>query len=183
QYEADDIIGTLAKRAANDNGWQVNIFTGDKDLLQLVDEKITVTLTKKGITDVDAYDMKRVEERYGFTPEKIVDMKGLMGDNSDNIPGVPGIGEKTALKLLGQFGTLEAVLDSIDDISGKKMKERLKENRKQAMMSKQLATIEKNVPVDLSLEDDMSYRNQIPEEAIVVFKELGFTSLLERLHV
>lgn len=179
QYEADDIIGTLAGWA-KENDWQVNIFTGDKDLLQLVDKNITVTLTKKGITDVDAYDVAHVEERYGFTPEKIVDMKGLMGDNSDNIPGVPGIGEKTALKLLHQFGTLEGVLDSIDDVSGKKMKERLTENREQAKMSKQLAVIEKNTPVDVSI-DDLNYSDQISEKAIDLFKELGFHSLLERI--
>lgn len=179
QYEADDIIGTLAKRA-QENNWKVNIFTGDKDLLQLVDKNITVTLTKKGITEVDAYDEARVQERYGFTPEKIVDMKGLMGDNSDNIPGVPGIGEKTALKLLGQFGTLEGVLDSIDEISGKKMKERLKENREQAKMSKQLAVIELNTPVDVPF-DDMNYSEQITDKAIDIFKELGFHSLLERI--
>lgn len=179
QYEADDIIGTLAGRA-KEKDWQVNIFTGDKDLLQLVDRNITVTLTKKGITDVDAYDEARVEERYGFTPEKITDMKGLMGDNSDNIPGVPGIGEKTALKLLHQFGTLEGVLDAIDDVSGKKMKERLEENQEQARMSKQLAVIEKNSPVDVPI-DDLNYRGEISEKAIDLFKELGFHSLLERM--
>lgn len=181
QYEADDIIGTLAGRAQK-KGWAVNIFTGDKDLLQLVDEQITVTLTKKGTTDVDAYDQDRVQERYGFTPEKITDMKGLMGDSSDNIPGVPGIGEKTALKLLSQFGTLEGVLADLDTVSGKKMKERLQENREQAKMSKQLAVIERQVPVDVSF-DDMNYINEFSEEAVHVFKELGFASLLERMNI
>jgi DNA polymerase-1 len=179
QYEADDIIGTLAKRA-QENGWQVKIFTGDKDLLQLVDEKVTVSLTKKGITEVEEYDIRAVQERYGFSPEKIIDMKGLMGDNSDNIPGVPGIGEKTALKLLHQFGSLEAILDSIDEISGKKMKERLDENREQAEMSKKLAVIERDAPVEVSM-DSLEYKDGLSEAAVNVFKELGFKSLLERL--
>lgn len=108
-YEADDIIGTLAKQAAAKKGWEVVIVTGDRDLLQLVDERVRVLLTKKGISDTDVYNQEKVQERYGFTSEKIVDMKGLMGDSSDNIPGVPGIGEKTAIKLLKQFGTLENV--------------------------------------------------------------------------
>src|SRR5699024_9813255 len=133
-YEADDIIGTLAKRAEQD-GWDVTIFSGDKDLLQLVSNKTTVTLTKKGISSVERYDEKLIDETYGITPIQIIDMKGLMGDSSDNIPGVPGIGEKTALKLLKEYETVEKVLDSIEQISGKKMKERLEENKEQALMS------------------------------------------------
>ncbi|HEU5139600.1 MAG TPA: DNA polymerase I [Bacillales bacterium] len=181
QYEADDIIGTLA-RQAQDKNWEVNVFTGDKDLLQLVDENVKVSLTKKGITEVEAYDIAAVAERYGFSPEKITDMKGLMGDSSDNIPGVPGIGEKTALKLLKQFGSLEKVLDSIDEISGKKMKERLEENREQAEMSKKLAVIEREAPVDIGF-DKLAYQDGIPVAAVNLFKELGFKSLLERIGV
>ncbi|HET7578868.1 MAG TPA: DNA polymerase I [Bacillales bacterium] len=181
QYEADDIIGTLAKQA-QEKGWEVKIFTGDKDLLQLVDENVTVSLTKKGITEVEAYDIPAVQDRYGFSPEKITDMKGLMGDNSDNIPGVPGIGEKTALKLLGQFGSLEKVLDSIEEVSGKKMKERLEENREQAEMSKKLAIIEREAPVDVKIKD-LGYEDGLSDKAISLFKELGFKSLLDRLGV
>ncbi|HET7656763.1 MAG TPA: DNA polymerase I [Bacillales bacterium] len=178
QYEADDIIGTLAK-LGHDKGWEVNIFTGDKDLLQLVDEKVTVTLTKKGITEVEAYDLDMVKERYGFTPEKITDMKGLMGDKSDNIPGVPGVGEKTALKLLHEFGSLETILDSIDEVSGTKLKEKLEEHREQALMSKQLAIIERDAPIEVSF-DEIKYGEGINEKAVSVFKELGFRSLLDR---
>lgn len=179
QYEADDIIGTLAKQAQEQN-WEVNIFTGDKDLLQLVDEKVTVSLTKKGITEVEAYDIDAVKERYGFSPEKITDMKGLMGDKSDNIPGVPGIGEKTALKLLHEHGSLEKVLDSIDQISGKKLKERLQENHEQAVMSKKLAVIEREAPIKVLLED-LQYEDGLSDKAVDVFKQLGFKSLLDRL--
>ncbi|HET7627823.1 MAG TPA: DNA polymerase I [Bacillales bacterium] len=181
QYEADDIIGTLAKQG-QENGWYVKIYTGDKDLLQLVDEHVHVSLTKKGITDVETYDLDRVKERYGFSPEKITDMKGLMGDNSDNIPGVPGVGEKTALKLLGQFGSLEKLLEAIGEVSGKKLKEKLEEHREQAKMSKKLAVIEKEAPIDVSL-DDLAYRDGISDKAARLFKELGFKSLLDRLGV
>ncbi|WP_096202718.1 DNA polymerase I [Bacillus sp. FJAT-45350] len=178
-YEADDIIGTLTKKAEEDGNWDVKVFSGDHDLLQLVSDKVTVALTKKGITNVDTYDEKAIADKYGITAEQIIDMKGLMGDKSDNIPGVPGIGEKTALKLLKDFGSVEEVLNSIDKVSGKKMKERLEENKEQATMSKKLATIFREVPVTLSIED-LSFGNYDNEKIITLFKELEFNSLLNR---
>lgn len=177
-YEADDIIGTLAKKAEHEN-WEVKVISGDKDLLQLVSEKVTVALTKKGISNVDTYDEEFVKEKYGLTPNQIIDMKGLMGDSSDNIPGVPGVGEKTAIKLLKEFGTIETVLDSIEKVSGKKLKEKLSENKEQALMSKQLATIYCEAPVSLSLED-LTYNQYHEEKVIALFKELEFHSLLDR---
>ncbi|WP_257346540.1 DNA polymerase I [Pseudalkalibacillus decolorationis] len=179
QYEADDIIGTLAKHA-NSDLWDVKVITGDKDLLQLVDKNVKVSLTRKGITDVDTYDLQHVEERYGLTPEQIIDMKGLMGDSSDNIPGVPGVGEKTAIKLLKEFGTVENVLESIDKVSGKKLKEKLEDNKEQAVMSKKLATIDVNSPIDVQL-DNCEYHNDVSDKVVMLFKELGFNSLLERI--
>ncbi|GAE30126.1 DNA polymerase I [Halalkalibacter hemicellulosilyticusJCM 9152] len=181
QYEADDIIGTLAKQAG-EKKWEVKVYSGDKDLLQLVDDNVTVVLTKKGITNVEAYDLGMIEEKYGIKPEQIIDMKGLMGDSSDNIPGVPGIGEKTALKLLKQYGTVENVLHSIDEISGKKMKERLEENREQALMSKELATIFLEVPIEEAL-DQYEFGKFDTNEVVHLLKELEFTSLLEKLDV
>ncbi|MCK0471351.1 DNA polymerase I [Halalkalibacter sp. APA_J-10(15)] len=181
QYEADDIIGTLAKQAA-EKKWEVKVYSGDKDLLQLVDDNVTVVLTKKGITNVEAYDLEMIEEKYGIKPKQIIDMKGLMGDSSDNIPGVPGIGEKTALKLLKQYGTVEKVLQSIDEISGKKMKERLEENREQALMSKELATIFLEVPIEEAL-DQYEFGKFETNEVVHLLKELEFTSLLEKLDV
>lgn len=178
-YEADDIIGTLASHAA-DGDWDVKVFTGDKDLLQLVTPDVEVVLTRKGITEVEAYTVEQVNERYGITPDQIIDMKGLMGDPSDNIPGVPGVGEKTAIKLIKQFGSIEKVLDSIDDISGAKLKERLTENKDQALMSKELATITKEAPVEISL-DETNYKGFENSLVFPLFKELGFNSLLERL--
>ncbi|WP_070120513.1 DNA polymerase I [Bacillus marinisedimentorum] len=178
-YEADDIIGTLSKQA-QEEGYEVKIISGDKDLLQLVSDNVTVALTRKGISEVDSYDPAFLNEKYGITAEQIIDMKALMGDASDNIPGVPGVGEKTALKLLKQYSTVEQVLDSIDDISGKKLKERLTENKDKALMSKELATIFREAPIEVSL-GDIAYSGFNREEAIRIFKELGFNSLLGRI--
>jgi DNA polymerase-1 len=177
-YEADDIIGTLAKEASNKD-FEVKVYSGDKDLLQLVSDKVTVVLTKKGITNVEAYDEALIAEKYGISPKQIIDMKGLMGDSSDNIPGVPGVGEKTALKLLKEFGSVEKVLDSIDQISGKKMKEKLEENREQALMSKELATIFVDVPFETQL-DDLSFGEYEKQNVVKLMKELEFTSLVSK---
>lgn len=179
QYEADDIIGTLALQAKK-QGFETKIVTGDKDLLQLVDEHITVALTRKGITEVDHYDIDQIHERYGIDPIKIIDLKGFMGDNSDNIPGVPGVGEKTALKLLTQFSSLEEVYEHIDEVSGKKLKEKLVDNKDQAFMSKTLATIEQDAPVDVEL-NNLKYEQAFSDDLIALFKELGFNSLLDRI--
>ncbi|WP_419466043.1 DNA polymerase I [Alteribacter salitolerans] len=177
-YEADDIIGTLSKQASKEN-WEVKVYTGDKDLLQLVDDNIHVAMMKKGITNMDTYDEKLVDEKYGITPIQIIDMKGLMGDSSDNIPGVPGVGEKTALKLLKAHKTVEGVYESLDEVSGKKLKEKLEANKEQALMSKELATIMCNAPVDVSFEDTkMGEHDQ--EKLVALFKELEFKSLLDK---
>ncbi|MCY8349529.1 DNA polymerase I [Bacillus haynesii] len=178
-YEADDIIGTLAKSAEKD-GFEVKIFSGDKDLTQLATEGTTVAITKKGITDVEYYTPEHVREKYGLTPEQIIDMKGLMGDSSDNIPGVPGVGEKTAIKLLKQFHTVEELLSSIDEVSGKKLKEKLEEFKEQALMSKELATITTEAPLEVTL-DSLGYEGFDREAVVQLFKDLGFNSLLERI--
>lgn len=179
QYEADDIIGTLAKKAESEQT-EVKIISGDKDLLQLVSDYVTVIHTKKGITDVDTYDIAKIKEKYNLTPQQIIDMKGLMGDSSDNIPGVPGVGEKTAIKLLNQFGSLEKTLESIQEISGKKLQEKLSDYKDQALMSKQLATINCDAPIDISIHDIVRKELNI-DDVIKLFKDLGFNSLLERV--
>ena len=144
-YEADDIIGTLATQAA-EQGAEAVVVTGDRDALQLIRPDLTVLLTKKGISDTRRYDTAAFEEEYGFAPIRLIDMKGLMGDSSDNIPGVPGVGPKTATKLLLAYGTIENVLDHAAEVSGKKLSTSLVEYRDQALLSKQLATIECAVP-------------------------------------
>ncbi|MGL5243927.1 MAG: 5'-3' exonuclease, partial [Sarcina sp.] len=133
-FEADDIIGTLAKYAES-KGIEVYIITGDKDALQLASDNIKVCITKKGVSDKEIYDYKRMVEDFGVTPTQFIDVKGLMGDKSDNIPGVPGIGEKTAFKLIQTYGSVEDVLTNIDNISGKKLKENLTEYTEQAIFS------------------------------------------------
>lgn len=178
-YEADDIIGTLAKQAEKQN-FSVKIISGDKDLTQLATEKTTVAITKKGITDVEAYTPASIKEKYGLTPEQIIDMKGLMGDSSDNIPGVPGIGEKTAIKLLKQFETVENLLASIEEVNGKKLKENLETYKEQALMSKKLATINCHAPIEVEI-SDLEYKGYHKEKVVAIFKELGFQSLLDRI--
>ena len=147
-YEADDIIGTLAEKSAGEN-CEALIVTGDKDALQLIAPQIKVMLTKRGIMDMQVFDEEAFKEKYaGLEPHKLIDIKALMGDSSDNIPGVPGIGEKTALKLLTQFGDLENLLANIENVSGKKLKEKLEQNQDLARLSYKLATICCDVAVD-----------------------------------
>lgn len=177
-YEADDIIGTLSKQAES-KGQQVVIVSGDKDLTQLATDNTTVYITRKGITDIEKYTPAHVEEKYGLTPLQIIDMKGLMGDASDNIPGVPGVGEKTAIKLLKEHGSVEKLYQALDTVSGVKLKEKLVANEEQAKMSKTLATIETNAPIEVSVED-LTYSGPNMEEVTEVWKELSFKTLLEK---
>ncbi|GKV54572.1 DNA polymerase I [Sporosarcina sp. NCCP-2222] len=178
-FEADDIIGTLSKQG-NEDGYDVVVISGDKDLTQLASEHTTVCITKKGIAEMERYTPAHVMEKYGISPDQIIDMKGLMGDPSDNIPGVPGVGEKTALKLLKEYGTVEKLYESLDEVSGKKLKENLTENEDKAFMSKKLATIEVNAPIEISL-GDLSYDGPDNEKVKTVYQELKFKTLLEKL--
>ncbi|EQB35734.1 MULTISPECIES: DNA polymerase I [Virgibacillus] len=178
-YEADDIIGTLSKRVRKDK-WDVTVISGDKDLLQLVSDKVTVNLTKKGISEVERYTPTFLKNKMEISQDQIIDLKALMGDNSDNIPGVPGVGEKTAVKLLKQFETLENVYEHIDKVSGKKLKEKLTNHKEDAFMSKQLVTIERDSPVTISTKD-ITYNGYEQKKVSEVFKQLGFQSLLSRL--
>lgn len=146
-YEADDIIGTIASKAAEIGNYDTMIVTGDRDAFQLIRPDVRVLFTKKGISEIVVFDEAAFREAYGFEPIRLIDLKGLMGDSSDNIPGVPGVGEKTAKKLLGDYGSLEGVYAHLEEISGKKLKERLAENKNQAELSKKLATIDCQAPV------------------------------------
>jgi DNA polymerase I len=151
-YEADDVIATLATQA-KEKGIDVTIVTGDRDTFQLIEPGIEVMATGRGITDTKIYDRDAVIERYGLPPELIPDFYGLKGDTSDNIPGVPGIGDKTAAQLLNEYGDLEGVLSNIDNISGAKRKENLTNHADDARVSKELATSIRDVPVDIDLEE------------------------------
>ncbi|MCA1009906.1 DNA polymerase I [Halobacillus halophilus] len=179
QYEADDIIGTIAHQAGQD-GYEVKVISGDKDLLQLVTDRVSVSLTKKGITNVDTYDPSFMEEKMGVRPDQIIDLKALMGDSSDNIPGVPGVGEKTAVKLLKQFDTIDQLYDNLDQVSGKKLKEKLENHKEDAYMSRKLVTIEREAPIEIELKD-LGYEGYQSTQVSHLFKDLGFQSLLSRV--
>ena len=147
--EADDLIGTLSRNAAD---YETTILTSDHDLLQLIDESTDVLLMKKGLTEMDRMDTGALQEQMGIVPSQIIDLKGLMGDNSDNIPGIPGVGEKTALKLLAQYGTVEGVLEHQDEIKGA-LGNKVREGADSARMSKILATIKRDVDIGITAED------------------------------
>jgi DNA polymerase-1 len=178
-YEADDVIASLVKQA-REEGIEVMVVTGDRDAYQLVDEGVRVMSTSRGITETKIYDRAAVEERYGVPPELITDLMGLRGDTSDNIPGVPGIGEKTATQLLQQFGSLDEVLASVDQISGAKRKQNLTEHADDARMSKQLATLQYDIETGVDLAAAMA--SEPDRGALREFmREFELRAVLERL--
>lgn len=179
EFEADDIAGTLAS-IGEENGLKTLLVTGDRDYLQLASDDTSVILTKKGITETEEYDRNRIISEYGIEPEQFIELKGLMGDKSDNIPGVPGIGEKTGLKLIKEYGNIDNIYEHINEISGKKLKENLVENKNLAFISKKLGEIIRNVPLESELED---LKVQEPQwlELRNIFEELEFKSLINRI--
>ncbi|MFW5884658.1 MAG: DNA polymerase I [Patescibacteria group bacterium] len=179
-YEADDLIGTLSGKVQKKDGIEIYILTGDLDTLQLVDDHIKVMTLRKGINDSVIYDKQKVEERFGLKPNQMVDYKALRGDPSDNIPGVKGVGEKTATELLLKYKTLEEVYSNIEKITSKSVKEKLKKGRESAFMSKDLAEIERNVPVDFDLEK-CTLQNYNAETLKRYMLKMEFSSLLKRI--
>ncbi|HEY5815169.1 MAG TPA: DNA polymerase I [Solirubrobacterales bacterium] len=178
-YEADDVIASLAKQA-HEQGIDVMVVTGDRDAYQLVGPGVRVMSTSRGITETKIYDEVAVEERYGVPPELITDLMGLRGDTSDNIPGVPGIGEKTATQLLQQFGSLDGVLESVEEVSGAKRKQNLVEHADDARMSKQLATLQYDIDTGVDLGAAMS--SEPDRGALREFmREFELRAVLERL--
>lgn len=174
-YEADDVIGTIAKEGEN-KGMEVVIISGDKDMFQLITEHITVLDTMKD----KRYGVNEVIDRFGVEPYRLVEIMGLAGDTSDNIPGIPGIGEKTAIELIKEFGTIENLLNNIDSIPGKRRKENLLEFGDQARLSKELATIDVNVPLTCNF-DDFTLSEPDKERLRKTFKELEFTKLMKEI--
>lgn len=186
-YEADDLIGTLTQKAKGQKDLQTIVATGDLDTLQLVDDKKVLVFTlRKGVADTVIYDEEAVIARYGLTPGQMNDYKGLKGDPSDNIPGVPGIGEKTASELIKQFVSLEKLYEALESKKTKekispKLIEKLLEFKNQAFLSKQLSTIVTNLDVDFSLAKADWRKNIEPAKITTIFKDLGFSSLIKRL--
>lgn len=180
-FEADDIIGTVA-RVAEEDGLEPLIITGDKDALQLATDLTKILITKKGISEFDIYDREKMIERYQLTPDQFIDLKGLMGDQSDNIPGIPGVGEKTGIKLLEQFGSMENLLANTDQIKNEKLRTKVEENVQLAAMSKKLATINKYVPIEFEIQ---KFKTEEPdyEKLIDIYSKLEFNSLLKKLHI
>jgi DNA polymerase-1 len=178
-FEADDIIGAISEKAENE-GLVPLIITGDRDELQLATDVTNVVITKKGITDFELYDRGAMIEKYGLTPDQFIDYKGLMGDQSDNIPGIPGVGEKTAQKLLIEFGSIENLIDSTDKIQNENLRKKIEDNTQLALMSKRLATINKNVPIPIDFEE---FRVIGPDynQLIDVYVKLEFNSFLKKM--
>jgi DNA polymerase-1 len=177
-YEADDIIGTLS-RLASENGYEVSIYSSDKDLLQLINDKVTVHLLKKGVTDIESMNPKTFYDKYELHHTQMIDLKALMGDPSDNIPGVPGVGEKTAIKLLKEYETLENLMSHKTEIKGK-LGERLIEHEQLAIMSKELATIDLYVPLDFTLEDTIK-KPVRTEDLIGFYNEMDLHHFIKRI--
>ncbi|GAB5057425.1 DNA polymerase I [Companilactobacillus alimentarius] len=180
-YEADDIIGTMSRKAEKD-GMDVTIITGDRDLTQLTTDKVTVRVNVKGVTETESYTPKHVKEKLGITPQQIIDMKGLMGDNSDHYPGVEKVGEKTAIKLINQYGSMEDIYEHVDEMKKSKLKEHLIDDKDQAFLSKKLATINCDSPVELNL-SDLEYRGDNQEMLIQFYQKMNFQSFLERMDI
>lgn len=180
-FEADDIIGTIARRA-EEEGIGVYIITGDKDELQLATDTTKVILTRKGVSEFELYDREAMIEKYGFTPQQFIDFKGLMGDQSDNIPGIPGVGEKTATKLILEFGSVENLLANTDDIKPKGVKAKVEENAQLAVMSKRLATINTNVPFEIDF-DEYLIGEPDYDALIELYTKLEFNKFLKKLNV
>ncbi|QFX92547.1 DNA polymerase I [Fructilactobacillus fructivorans] len=178
-YEADDIIGTLAKEASK-RGYYVTIITGDRDLTQLCSDKVTVAISKKGVSEIEKYTPAFVKETMGITPEQIIDVKGLQGDNSDNYPGVEKVGPKTAVKLIQQFGSIENLYEHIDEVSGKKLKEHLIRDKDQALLAKKLATIDRDAPLTISL-SDLKYDGADNDKLVDFYKKMNMKSFLREM--
>lgn len=178
-FEADDIVGTYAKMA-KEAGDRAVLITGDRDYLQLVDDDILVYLTKKGVSDTVEYTVDKIKEEYGITPKQLIDVKGLMGDKSDNIPGVDGIGEKRALDFIRRYGSIENLYDNLDEISGKKTKENLENNEAIAYMSKKIGTIVTHAPVEFDY-DELALGEVDTDGLREKFSKLNFNKFLEEL--
>lgn len=181
-YEADDIIGTFAEMAEKEGDTETLIYTGDRDSLQLITDTTRVMMTRKGVTEIEVFDKTNLNEVYGLEPLQIIDLKGLMGDSSDNIPGIAGVGEKTALKLLSQFRTVEGVYEHLDDLPANKLKEKVIGGREMAFFSKKLATIMTEVPLSETLED-LAFSLPDRETMLAAFSHFGFRSLIKRFEL
>lgn len=179
-YEADDIIGTLSRSFTDED--EIIVLSGDKDLIQLSSDQVTVYMTRRGLSQLDPYTPAVIEEEWGIKPEQFVEMKGLMGDSSDNYPGVTRVGEKTAAKLIRQFGTIDELYEHLDELKPSKMKENLINDEDQARLARELAEIYTNIPLDLT-EDDLKWQGKNVEQLVDFYRQMDFQSFLSDLDV
>ncbi|MBA5728467.1 DNA polymerase I [Aerococcaceae bacterium INB8] len=177
-YEADDVIGTLAHQADSDD--EVIVISGDKDLIQLATDNVTVYITRKGVSQLEAYTPETVMETYGVTPKQFIELKGLMGDPSDNYPGVTRIGEKTAIKLIKEYHSVEELYERLDELKPSKMKENLTNEKEEAFMSRELAEILLDAPIEIEI-DDITYEGKNMEELVEFYRQMEFNSFLNEL--
>ncbi len=178
-FEADDLIGTVS-RMAEENGMEPLVVTGDKDALQLASYVTKIIITKKGVTDFEIYDHDKMLERYSLTPAQFIDLKGLMGDSSDNIPGIPGVGEKTGISLLTQFGSIENMLEHTEEIKKDNLRKKVEEGQQLALMSKRLATINRFVPIEIDF-SELKFTEPNYKELISLYTKLEFKSFLKKI--
>ncbi len=179
-YEADDVIGTITKQSVNKKVDEVIVMTGDRDLLQLVNKKVKLYMPVKGLTEAKLYGEKETEERMGVPPGQITDLKGLMGDASDNYPGVAGIGPKTAILLLKEFGSVASVYKHLSKLKNPSLVEKLTKDKKNALLSHQLATVVTDAPIDFDAQKS-ELHDLATREVIELFGSLEFKTLLKRL--
>ncbi len=178
-YEADDILGTLARKASEE-GVETLIVTGDTDAFQLIGPKVRVLTSGRRFSDTIIYDREKILERYGLEPHQLADYKALVGDKTDNIPGIPGVGETTAARLLRQYGSIEGIYEHLEEITPPRLRETLQEHRERAFLNKELVTIRTDIPLDITLED-LRYQGYDEEKVRDLFRELEFRSLYKRL--
>ena len=181
-YEADDILGTLSN-FGKENGLEVVLLTGDRDSFQLINDSVRVRIprTKAGKTETENYTVEKIKEEYGLNPKDLIEVKGLMGDSSDNIPGVPGVGEKTALSLIQKYKTIDGVYQNIDEQKGK-LKEKLENNKELAYLSRTLGTIDINSPIEKKLEK-IKVEEWNKSEVLEIFKKLKFNRFIDRFNL
>lgn len=178
-YEADDVIGFLTKMAEKE-GLESTVVTGDRDSLQLVSENTRVFITKKGISEIQPYDLDAINGEYGLGPRQLIDVKALMGDKSDNIPGVPGVGEKTAVKLIQQFGSIEGILENLDQVTPAKLQEKLMHNRDKILISYRLSQIQRDLKMEVDV-DDCTFEAPDYNQLLAIFEKLEFRRLIKEI--
>ncbi|TPR38835.1 DNA polymerase I [Apilactobacillus micheneri] len=178
-YEADDIIGTLSKKA-DEAGFETTVVTGDNDLTQLCSDKTTVSISNRGVSGVTHYDTDYVKKTMGITPSQIIDWKALKGDSSDNYPGVQGVGDKISLKLIKQFDSVENLYNHLDEVSGKKLKEHLIDDKEEAFLDKRLARIDRDAPIEIEL-DNLNYLGDDRDKLVNFYREMNFRKFLSQM--